>query len=95
MADLSGVIADISGETVSPRGLARLRKIRPDSLPPVRGNPRSRFPSAAPKNTGSRTLAHEKKKSQDWRQTVSRTWLRNSREIPRRIRLQRTRKIAK
>lgn len=38
--DLSGVIADISGDTISPKGLARLRKIKPESLPPVRGNPR-------------------------------------------------------
>ncbi|MBI2718429.1 MAG: fumarylacetoacetate hydrolase family protein [Rhizobiales bacterium] len=38
--DLSGVIADIDGETISPKSLARLRKIRPDSLPPVKGNPR-------------------------------------------------------
>lgn len=38
--DLSGVIADISGETISPRGLARLGKIKPESLPLVRGTPR-------------------------------------------------------
>ena len=38
--DLSGVIADISGETISPKGLARLRKLKPESLPAVRGNPR-------------------------------------------------------
>jgi 2-keto-4-pentenoate hydratase/2-oxohepta-3-ene-1,7-dioic acid hydratase in catechol pathway len=38
--DLSAVIPDITGETISPRGLARLKKIRPESLPPVRGNPR-------------------------------------------------------
>lgn len=38
--DLSSVIADVSGETISPKGLARLRKIKPESLPPVRGNPR-------------------------------------------------------
>ena len=38
--DLSGVIADISGETIGPKGLARLRKIKPESLPLVRGTPR-------------------------------------------------------
>jgi 2-keto-4-pentenoate hydratase/2-oxohepta-3-ene-1,7-dioic acid hydratase in catechol pathway len=38
--DLSGVIPDISGETISPKSLARLRKINPQSLPPARGNPR-------------------------------------------------------
>ena len=38
--DLSGVIADVSGETISPKGLARLARIKPESLPLVRGNPR-------------------------------------------------------
>jgi 2-keto-4-pentenoate hydratase/2-oxohepta-3-ene-1,7-dioic acid hydratase in catechol pathway len=38
--DLSGVIADITGETIAPKSLARLAKIRPESLPLVRGNPR-------------------------------------------------------
>jgi ureidoglycolate lyase len=38
--DLSGIVADITGETISPKGLARLRKIKPESLPQVRGNPR-------------------------------------------------------
>jgi 2-keto-4-pentenoate hydratase/2-oxohepta-3-ene-1,7-dioic acid hydratase in catechol pathway len=38
--DLSGVIADINGETINPKGLARLAKIKPESLPPVRGKPR-------------------------------------------------------
>jgi 2-keto-4-pentenoate hydratase/2-oxohepta-3-ene-1,7-dioic acid hydratase in catechol pathway len=38
--DLSGIIADISGETISPKGLARLAKIKPESLPLVRGTPR-------------------------------------------------------
>jgi 2,4-didehydro-3-deoxy-L-rhamnonate hydrolase len=38
--DLSGVIADIAGETIGPKGLARLRKIKPESLPLVRGTPR-------------------------------------------------------
>ena len=38
--DLSSVIPDITGETISPKGLARLRKIKPESLPLVRGKPR-------------------------------------------------------
>lgn len=38
--DLSGIIADISGETIGPKGLARLAKIKPESLPLVRGTPR-------------------------------------------------------
>ena len=38
--DLSGHITDITGDTISPKGLARLKKIKPESLPPVRGNPR-------------------------------------------------------
>ncbi len=38
--DLSGVIADVSGETISPKGLARLAKIKPETLKLVRGTPR-------------------------------------------------------
>ena len=38
--DLSGSIADLTGETISPKGLARLRKIKAESLPAVRGTPR-------------------------------------------------------
>jgi 2-keto-4-pentenoate hydratase/2-oxohepta-3-ene-1,7-dioic acid hydratase in catechol pathway len=38
--DLSSVITDINGETISPKGLARLRKIKPESLPLVKGKPR-------------------------------------------------------
>lgn len=38
--DLSAVIPDITGETISPKGLARLKKIKPESLPLVRGKPR-------------------------------------------------------
>lgn len=38
--DLSGVIGDLTGETISPKGLARLKKIKPESLPVVRGTPR-------------------------------------------------------
>ena len=44
LRDLSGVIANIDQETISPRGLAKLRKIRPESLPLVRGNPRFGVP---------------------------------------------------
>lgn len=40
LRDLSGVVADINGETISPKGLARLSKIKPESLPVVRGKPR-------------------------------------------------------
>jgi 2-keto-4-pentenoate hydratase/2-oxohepta-3-ene-1,7-dioic acid hydratase in catechol pathway len=38
--DLSRIVADINAETISPKSLARLRKIKPDSLPPVKGLPR-------------------------------------------------------
>ena len=44
LRDLSGIIAFIDQETISPRGLAKLRKIRPESLPLVRGNPRFGVP---------------------------------------------------
>jgi 2-keto-4-pentenoate hydratase/2-oxohepta-3-ene-1,7-dioic acid hydratase in catechol pathway len=38
--DLSAVITDISGDTIGPKGLARLAKIKPESLPLVKGTPR-------------------------------------------------------
>jgi 2-keto-4-pentenoate hydratase/2-oxohepta-3-ene-1,7-dioic acid hydratase in catechol pathway len=38
--DLSGVVADIAGETLVPDGLARLRGLDPATLPRVNGNPR-------------------------------------------------------
>ena len=38
--DLSDVVPDIAGETLSPKTLGKLAKIKPDKLPPVRGNPR-------------------------------------------------------
>jgi 2-keto-4-pentenoate hydratase/2-oxohepta-3-ene-1,7-dioic acid hydratase in catechol pathway len=38
--DLSGIVADISGETIAPKSLARLARIKPESLPLVRGTPR-------------------------------------------------------
>ena len=44
LRDFLSVISHIDQETISPRGLARLRKIRPESLPLVRGNPRFGVP---------------------------------------------------
>jgi 2,4-diketo-3-deoxy-L-fuconate hydrolase len=38
--DLSSVIPDLTGETIGPKSLARLKKIKPESLPLVRGTPR-------------------------------------------------------
>ncbi|MGE3831433.1 MAG: fumarylacetoacetate hydrolase family protein [Parvibaculaceae bacterium] len=38
--DLSGIVNDIDGATIAPKSLARLKKIKPESLPLVRGNPR-------------------------------------------------------
>jgi 2-keto-4-pentenoate hydratase/2-oxohepta-3-ene-1,7-dioic acid hydratase in catechol pathway len=38
--DLSGLIDDVSGETISPKSLARIRKAKSESLPLVRGKPR-------------------------------------------------------
>jgi 2-keto-4-pentenoate hydratase/2-oxohepta-3-ene-1,7-dioic acid hydratase in catechol pathway len=38
--DLSGVIPDLAGETLSPKGLARIRKQPIEKLPLVRGKPR-------------------------------------------------------
>ena len=38
--DLSKVIPDITGETISPKGLAKLKKLKLESLPLVRGTPR-------------------------------------------------------
>jgi 2-keto-4-pentenoate hydratase/2-oxohepta-3-ene-1,7-dioic acid hydratase in catechol pathway len=38
--DLSAVVPDITGDVIGPRGLARLRKIKPESLPLVKGRPR-------------------------------------------------------
>jgi 2-keto-4-pentenoate hydratase/2-oxohepta-3-ene-1,7-dioic acid hydratase in catechol pathway len=38
--DLSGVIADVAGDTLLPDSLARLRTIDPGSLPRVNGSPR-------------------------------------------------------
>ena len=38
--DLSGVVPNIAGEALSPKGLNRIRKAKLDKLPLVRGNPR-------------------------------------------------------
>jgi 2,4-didehydro-3-deoxy-L-rhamnonate hydrolase len=44
--DLSGVIADVGPQTISPASLAKLRSLSPDSLPLVEGNPRFGTPVA-------------------------------------------------
>ena len=38
--DLSAIVPDITGDVIGPKGLARIRKIKPESLPLVRGKPR-------------------------------------------------------
>jgi len=38
--DLSKVVKDITGDAISPAGLAKLRKLNPEKLPLVRGKPR-------------------------------------------------------
>jgi 2-keto-4-pentenoate hydratase/2-oxohepta-3-ene-1,7-dioic acid hydratase in catechol pathway len=38
--DLSAVVPDIDGETLSPKSLTKLFKLKVDKLPPVRGTPR-------------------------------------------------------
>lgn len=40
LRDLSGTVADIAGDVISPVGLERLRAIDPQSLPVVEGEPR-------------------------------------------------------
>jgi 2,4-didehydro-3-deoxy-L-rhamnonate hydrolase len=40
LRDLSGVVADIAGDVLSPKSLARLAKIKVETLPKVRGKPR-------------------------------------------------------
>ena len=40
LRDLSEVVADIDGATLDPRSLSRIAKIKPESLPAVRGAPR-------------------------------------------------------
>jgi len=44
LRDLSGVIADIGPDQLSPKSLARLARIKPDKLPAVRGKPRLGVP---------------------------------------------------
>ena len=38
--DLAKIVPDIAGDVLSPKGLAKLRKLKPDTLPLVRGTPR-------------------------------------------------------
>ena len=38
--DLSGLIDDVTGASISPKSLARIKKAKPDALPLVRGKPR-------------------------------------------------------
>jgi 2-keto-4-pentenoate hydratase/2-oxohepta-3-ene-1,7-dioic acid hydratase in catechol pathway len=38
--DLSGLVPDIAGDALSPRSLSKLAKVKPATLPLVRGNPR-------------------------------------------------------
>ena len=38
--DLSKIVSDIAGEVLSPKSLAKLRKLKADTLPLVRGTPR-------------------------------------------------------
>jgi 2,4-didehydro-3-deoxy-L-rhamnonate hydrolase len=40
LRDLSEVVEDIDADTLTPRALARLAKLKPESLPAVRGTPR-------------------------------------------------------
>jgi 2,4-didehydro-3-deoxy-L-rhamnonate hydrolase len=40
LRDLSEVVADIDSDTLRPRALSRLAKLKPESLPAVRGTPR-------------------------------------------------------
>lgn len=44
LRDLSGVVADIGPEQFSPKGLAKLAKLKADRLPLVRGKPRMGVP---------------------------------------------------
>jgi 2-keto-4-pentenoate hydratase/2-oxohepta-3-ene-1,7-dioic acid hydratase in catechol pathway len=38
--DLSGMVPDLAGEALSPKSLAKLARVKVDTLPPVRGTPR-------------------------------------------------------
>ena len=44
LRDLSGIVDDIGPKTLSPKGLAKLAKIKPSKLPLVRGKPRLGVP---------------------------------------------------
>jgi 2,4-diketo-3-deoxy-L-fuconate hydrolase len=44
LRDLSGVVSDIGPEQLSPKGLAKLAKVKTDKLPLVRGKPRMGVP---------------------------------------------------
>ena len=44
LRDLSGVVSDIGPEQLSPKGLAKLAKLKTDKLPLVRGKPRMGVP---------------------------------------------------
>jgi len=44
LRDLSGVVQQIDQELIAPKGLARLRKIRPESLPLIKTEPRLGVP---------------------------------------------------
>jgi 2-keto-4-pentenoate hydratase/2-oxohepta-3-ene-1,7-dioic acid hydratase in catechol pathway len=44
LRDLSSVLANVDQDTISPKGLARLRKIRPESLPLIKTEPRFGVP---------------------------------------------------
>jgi 2-keto-4-pentenoate hydratase/2-oxohepta-3-ene-1,7-dioic acid hydratase in catechol pathway len=44
LRDLSAILPNIDQETISPKGLAKLKKIRAESLPLVRSNPRFGVP---------------------------------------------------
>jgi 2,4-diketo-3-deoxy-L-fuconate hydrolase len=44
LRDLSGVLSHIDQDAISPKGLAKLRRIRAESLPLVRGTPRFGVP---------------------------------------------------
>ena len=44
LRDLSSVLSNVDQDTISPKGLARLRKIRPESLPLIKTEPRFGVP---------------------------------------------------
>jgi 2-keto-4-pentenoate hydratase/2-oxohepta-3-ene-1,7-dioic acid hydratase in catechol pathway len=44
LRDLSGIVSQIDQDAISPKGLARLRKIRPESLPLIKTEPRFGVP---------------------------------------------------